>query len=87
MRTDITEWCQGCLVLATYQPGKAVQPPFTPIPVEGPFCHVGVKVIQFVKSYFGNQYAIVLTDYPTKWSEVFARGDSRNFVERFPEQL
>ena len=60
---------------ATHQPGKAVKPPLIPIPVEGPFHLVGVDVIQFVKSHSGNQYAIVFTDYLTKWPEVFATKD------------
>ena len=87
MRADISGWCQGCLVCATHQPGKAVKPPLTPIPVEGPFHRVGVDVIQFVKSHSGNQYAIVFTDYLTKWPEVFATKDqtaltiARLFVE------
>ena len=55
MRADISGWCQGCLVCATHQPGKAVKPPLTPIPVEDPFHCVGVDVIQFVKSHSGNQ--------------------------------
>ena len=45
MRADISGWCQGCLVCATSQPSKAVKPPLTPIPVEGPFHRVGVDVI------------------------------------------
>ena len=65
MGADISGWFQGCLVCATRQPGKAVKPPLTPIPVEGPFHRVGVDVIQFVKSHSGNQYAIVFTDYLT----------------------
>ena len=59
----------------TRQPDKAVQPPLTPIPVEVPFHHVGVDVIQFMKSHSDNQYAIVFTDYLTKWLEVFAAKD------------
>ena len=50
-------------------------PPLTPIPVSGPFDHVGVDMIQFPKSYHGNQYAIVFIDYLTKWPEVFATSD------------
>ena len=62
-------------------------PPLTPIPVSGPFDRVGVDVIQFPKSYLGNQYAIVFVDYLTKWPEVFATSDktaitiARLFVE------
>ena len=72
MRSDIHKWCNRCLVCATRRPGKAVHPPLNPIPVEGPFHRVGVDVIQFIKSYSGNQYAVVFTDYLTKWPEVFA---------------
>ena len=58
-----------------------MQPPLTPIPVEGPFHWVGVDVIQFVKSpHSGNQYAIVFTDYLTKWPEVFATRDQAAFT-------
>ena len=46
-----------------------------PIPVECPFHRVGVDVIQFVKFYSGNQYAIVFTDYITNWLEVLATKD------------
>ena len=83
MRANISEWCQGCLAYAcvTHQPGRAVQPPLTPISVEGPFHWVGVNVIQFMKSpHSGNQYAIVFTDYLTKWPEVFATRDQTAFT-------
>ena len=75
MRANISEWCQGGLVCVTCQPGRAMQPPLTPIPVEGPFHWVGVDVFQFVKSHSGNQYAIVFTDYLTKWPEMFTTTD------------
>ena len=52
-----------------------MQPPLTPIPVEGPFHWVGVDVFHFVKSHSGNQYAIVFTDYLTKWPEKFTTRD------------
>ena len=61
-------------LLARYS-GKAVHPPLMPIPVEGPFHRVEVDVIQFTKSHVGNQYAVVCTDYLTKWPEVFATKD------------
>ena len=80
MRANISEWCQGCLVCATRQPGRAVQPPLTPIPVGGSFHWVGIDVIQFVKSHSGNQYAILFTDYLTKWPEVFANRDQTAFT-------
>lgn len=75
MRSDIIRWCQACLVCATRQVGRLTRTPLTPIPVSGPFDQVGVDVIQFPKSYAGNQYAVVFVDYLTKWPEVFATKD------------
>ena len=75
MRSDISKWCQSCLVCATRYPGRAVHPPLTPIPVEGSFHRVGVDVIQFTTSHVGNRYAVVFTDYLTQWPEVFATKD------------
>ena len=75
MRADITRWSRACLVCATYNSGRAVRPPLSPIPVAGPFDRVGVDVIQFPRSRAGNQYAVVFMDYLTKWPEVFAVPD------------
>ena len=80
MRNDISKWCQSCLVCATRYPGRAVHPPLTPISVERPFHRVGVDVIQFATSHVGNQYAVVFTDYPTKWPEVFTTKDQTSFT-------
>ena len=55
--------------------GHAVKPCLTPIPVSGPFDHVGIDVLQLPKSSRGNQYAVVFMDYLTKWPEVFAAMD------------
>ena len=75
MRSDITRWTRACLVCNTHSPGRAVRAPLTPMPVAGPFDRVGVDVIQFPRSYNGNQYAVVFVDYLTKWPEVFAVPD------------
>ena len=75
MRTDIRKWCNGCLVCVTCRPSRAIHSPLNPIPVEGPFHRMGVDVIQYPKSQSGNQYAVVFTDYLTKWPEVFATKD------------
>ena len=80
MRSDITAWCRACLTCATHHVGRAVKPPLTPIPVSGPFDRVGVDVIQFTKSYQGNQYAVVFVDYLTKWPEVFAVPDQTSLT-------
>ena len=66
MRSDILRWCRSCLVFATCQLGYAVYPPSVPIHVPGPFCRVGMDVIQFPKPYVrvGNN-AVVFVDYLT----------------------
>lgn len=57
------------------QLGRPVRPPLIPIPVTGPFDHIGVDVVQFPQSQDGNQYAVIFVDYLTKWPEVFAVAD------------
>ena len=73
MRTDIHRWCSGCLVCTTHQPSRPTHTPLNPIQVEGPFHRIRVDVIQYLKSQSGKQYAVVFTDYLTKWPEVFVR--------------
>ena len=67
--------CRACLTCAIRRPGLAVKPELTPIPVDGPFDRMGVDVIQFSKSAYGNRYTIVFMDYFTKWPEVFPASD------------
>ena len=47
MRSDIQNWCNGCLVCATRQPSRAFRALLNSIPVEDPFHRVGVDVISF----------------------------------------
>ena len=74
MRADI-RLCRTCLTCVTHKAGRAVKPPLTPIPVSGPFDHVGVDVVHFPNPYDGNQYAVVFMDYLAKWPEVFPTPD------------
>jgi len=89
MRSDIRKWSNGWLVCATHQPNRATHPPLNPIPVEGPFHCVGVDVIQFLKSQSGNRYAIVFSNYLTKWPEVFTTKDQTalTIAELFVEEI
>lgn len=68
MRSDISRWTRGCV---TREAGWAPRAPLTPIPVTGPFDHIGVDIVQFPRSRQGNQYAVVFVDYLTKWPEAF----------------
>ena len=73
--SQVSRWCQTCVICASHQVGKALKPPLTPIPVAGPFDWVGIDVLKFPKSELGNQYAIVFIDYLTKWPEVYPASD------------
>ena len=75
MRTDIANMCRSCLVCATRSVGKPVNPPLTPIPVDGPFDRLGVDVVQLPRTKQGNRYVVVFVDYLTKWPEVYATAD------------
>ena len=57
--------------------GRAFKPQLKPIPIGGPFHHVGVDVLQLPLTYEDNQYAIVFMDYLTKWPEVFPSPDQK----------
>ena len=80
MRADINTWCRECKTCAAHNVGQGIKPPLTPIPVAGPFDRVGVDFIKFPKSKKGNQYAIVLVDYLTKWPEVYATKDQSSLT-------
>ena len=80
MRNDIIRWCKSCIICSSRQVGQAIKPPLTPIPVAGTFDRVGIDVIQFPKSYEGNQYGIVFVDYLTKGPEVFAAPDQTSLT-------
>ena len=75
MRKDTSRWSRGCLTCASRTVGRPVKPLLTPIPVGGPFDHVGVDVLQLPLTQQGNRYVVVFMDYLTKWPEVFAVPD------------
>ena len=73
MHADIRQHCRSCLTCTSRKgPGRSARPYLQPIPVGGPFHRVGVDVLQLPLTFSGNQYAVVLMDYFTKWPEVFA---------------
>ena len=60
------------MTCATRQPGRAVKPVLTPIPVSGPFVRVGVDIIYFSKSSSGNSSVCCsLCGLPYKMARVF----------------
>ena len=76
----ISSWCPACTVCDTHHVGQAVKPLLAPIPVAGPFEHIGVDVLQLLTSKKGNKYAIVFMGYLTKWPEVFPTQDQSAYT-------
>ena len=75
MRSDVSRWCQACLVCATRNVGRPIKSLLTPVLVSGLFERIGVDILQLPKSSNGNHYAVVFMDYLTKWPEVFPTRD------------
>ena len=72
MYKDIHAYCQSCLTCASYRgTGRRVRPWLMPIPVGGPFYHVGVDIMELPQTVNGNCYVISFVDYLTKWVESF----------------
>ena len=68
MYKDVHAHCQRCLTCASYQgTGRRVRPPLMPIPVGGPFCRVGIDIMELPQMVNGNCYVISFVDYLTKW--------------------
>ena len=78
MRADVKKHCRSCITCASRDgPGRPLRPNLQQIPVGGPFNRVGVDVLQLPPTYNGNRYAIVFSDYLTKWPEVFPSPDQK----------
>ena len=78
MRADVRHYCHSCLTCASRKgPGRKSRPPLQPLLVGGPFSRVGIDVLQLPLRFEGNQYALVMMDYLTKWPEVVALPDQK----------
>ena len=78
MRAAVRRYCRSCLVCASRKgQTQSLKSPLQPLTVSGPFDRVGVDVLQLPLTLEGNQYALVIIDYLTKWVEVVAIPDQR----------
>ena len=77
MYADVRHWCKSCISCSTRKsPKHPHKAPLIPIPVEGPFDRLAVDCLgPFPLSLLGNRYAVVFSDYLTKWPEAFAVPD------------
>ena len=75
---DVRKHCRWCLTCVSCDgTGRPIRPNLQPILVGGPFNRVVVDVLKLPLSYNGNRYAIVFSDYLTKWPEVFPSSDQK----------
>ncbi|XP_023814763.2 uncharacterized protein LOC111947970 [Oryzias latipes] len=73
LRTDIQHYCQSCPQCQKTSLKCTTKAPLQPLPIIGtPFERLGMDVVGPVeKSKAGNRYMLVITDYATKYPEVF----------------
>lgn len=73
MKGDIYRKCSGCVTCASVSgQGTCERPALVSIPVGGPFECVRMDFVEMDGSKDGNQYALVIQDYLTKWPEIYA---------------
>ena len=70
---DVEKWCQTCLVCQRRKsPQSANTPPLQSIDTgQGPFEQIALDILKLPLTERGNQYALVIEDYFSKWVEVF----------------
>ena len=78
MRGDIYKKCAGCVTCASVSgQGTRERPALITILVGGPFECIRIDFVEMDKSRDGNQYALVIQDYLTKWPEVYPVQDRK----------
>ena len=70
---DVEEWCRTCVVCQRRKPptSKNVAPLQSIDTGQGPFEQLALDIVKLPKTARGNQYALVIEDYFSKWVEVF----------------
>ena len=73
LRADVTQFCRSCPQCQKTSARRPVRAPLQPLPViSTPFERLGMDIVGPVeKSKAGNRYMLVITDYATKYPEVF----------------
>ena len=77
VRTDTNIWvakCDSCEAIKS--PSKAARSPMGTLPVGAPMDRLGTDILgPLPETPRGNRYVLVVTDYFTKWCEIFAVPD------------
>ena len=70
---DVEDWCRTCLVCQRrkHPPSKNVAPLQSINTGQGPFEQVALDIVKLPRTSRGNQYALVVEDYFSKWVEAF----------------
>ena len=77
LREDTNNWVQGCDICgAVKTPPKSLRAPLGAMPVGAPMDRLGTDFLgPLPLTPRGNRYILVVTDYFTKWVEIFALPD------------
>jgi len=73
LRRDVAEFCKSCPQCQMTSASLPFRAPLLPLPIIAtPFECLGMDIVGLVeKSKAGNRYMLVITDYATKYPEVF----------------
>ena len=86
-KQDITRWIQSCTVCSSRkQPPRKAKSKMKQYNVGAPMERVALDIIgPLPLSYKGNKYALIVTDYCTKWAEGYpmANSETKTIVENF----
>ena len=70
---DVEEWCQTCIICQKRKnPQSMNTAPLQSIDTgQGPFEQIALDILKLPRTTRGNQFALVIEDYFSKWVEVF----------------
>ena len=70
---DVEKWCQSCMVCQKRKSPQSLNiPPLQSIGTgQGPFEQIALDILKLPRTTRGNQFALVIEDYFSKWVEVF----------------
>lgn len=75
LRRDVTQYCKSCPECQKVSMRSPSRAPLQPLPVVGtPFERLGMDIVGLVeRSRAGNRFMLVITDYATRYPEVFPK--------------
>lgn len=73
MYKDVEHWVRSCTDCSTHNhPRNTYRAPLLPIPVNWAFQRLAIDILgPLPVTWQGNRYLVVITEYLTKWPEIF----------------